>query len=169
METTTGSRSGAVLSFQPQPPSSIPSGGAKQQNPSNSAPMASELPAGCLRPKSVEAVEKMSAWQMRAQSWLPASEMALVILEVLLNDAALLCREIPLERLTKDDGLQLIYRVLHEGLRRHLSEYPKAYHSRLRRLGYPLTMGVPSTQAVEWHGLSRTQCKKTYSQNVSWV
>eukprot|EP00971_Amphidinium_carterae_P325229 6455406-Amphidinium_carterae.1 len=46
------------------------------------------------------------------QHWLPREEMALVLLEALQADAALLCQDVPLERLQKSDGIEHLFAQL---------------------------------------------------------
>eukprot|EP00971_Amphidinium_carterae_P333129 6467671-Amphidinium_carterae.1 len=102
---------------------------------------------------------RVNAWELRAQHWLPREEMALVFLEALQSDAALLCQDVPLDRLQKADGIEHLFAQLapleqqkslsftapmraYEQIRRMPNELAKSYHARflaveaqLQRLG----------------------------------
>eukprot|EP00971_Amphidinium_carterae_P029799 586473-Amphidinium_carterae.1 len=98
--------------------------------------------------------------------------MALVLLEALQADAALLCQDVPLERLQKSDGIEHLFAQLapleqqkglsftaamraYEQIRRMPNELAKSYHARflaveaqLQRLG--LTVYVDEARALKW-------------------
>ena len=49
---------------------------------------------------------RVAAWQIRVAQWIPDEEVGLILLEALQGDSALLCQDIPFQRLYARDGVQ---------------------------------------------------------------